>query len=47
MPAEWDLAFHRYVIKTNEGAAFHTTYTSIDDLKSSGKLPAEENFVKD
>ena len=44
---EWDLAIHRYDIKTNEGAAFQTTYTSIDDLKASGKLPAEENFVKD
>ena len=47
IPAEWDLAIHRYDIKTNEGAAFQTTYTSIDDLKASGKLPAEENFVKD
>ena len=47
IPAKWDLAIHRYDIKTNEGAAFQTTYTSIDDLKASGKLPAEENFVKD
>ena len=47
IPAEWDLAIHRYDIKTNEGAAYQTTYTNIDELKASGKLPAEENFIKD
>ena len=40
-------AIHRYDIKTNEGAAYQTTYTNIDELKASGKLPAEENFIKD
>ena len=37
IPAEWDLAIHRYDIKTNEGAAYQTTYTNIDELKASGK----------
>lgn len=47
VPAEWDIAIHRYDIKTNGGAAFQTIFTSIDDLKANGKLPDEESFVKD
>ena len=46
IPAKWDLAIHRYDIKTNEGAAFQTTYTSIDDLKASGKLPELDRWFK-
>lgn len=47
IPAEWDIAIHRYDIKTNGGAAIRTSYTSIEELKASGKRPAEEGFVKD
>lgn len=47
IPEEWDIAIHRYDIKTNGGAAYQTTYTSINDLKDSGELPENENFVKD
>lgn len=47
IPEEWDFAIHRYDIKTNGGAAYQTGYTSIDDLKASGKLPNEKDFVKD
>ncbi|WP_336617221.1 HmuY family protein [Bacteroides acidifaciens] len=47
IPEDWDFAIHRYDIKTNGGAACQTRYTSIDDLKTSGKLPDEKDFVKD
>ncbi|MDE6162873.1 MAG: HmuY family protein [Bacteroides sp.] len=47
IPEDWDFAIHRYDIKTNEGAACQTSYTSIDDLKTSGKLPDEKDFVED
>lgn len=47
IPEEWDFAIHRYDIKTNGGAAFQTTYTSIDDFIAAGKLPEAEKFVKD
>lgn len=47
IPEEWDFTIHRYDIKTNGGAAYQTGYTSIDDLKASGKLPDEKDFVKD
>ena len=41
------IAIHRYDIKTNEGAAYKTTYTSIDEFKATGKLPKAEDFVED
>lgn len=47
IPEEWDFAIHRYDIKTNGGAAFQTSYTSIDDFITAGKLPAEEDFLED
>lgn len=47
IPEEWDFAIHRYDIKTNGGAAFQTTYTSIDDFIAAGKLPEAEKFVED
>lgn len=47
IPEEWDFAIHRYDIKTNDGAAFQTTYTSIDDFIAAGKLPEAEKFVED
>ena len=42
-----DIAIHRYDIKTNEGAAYQTSYTSFDALKANGKLPDDKDFVKD
>ena len=39
IPDKWDFAIHRYDIKTNEGAAYKTTYTSIDELKPTPKHP--------
>ena len=47
IPDKWDFAIHRYDIKTNEGAAYKTTYTSIDEFKATGKLPKVEDFVED
>ena len=47
IPDKWDFAIHRYDIKTNEGAAYKTTYTSIDEFKATGKLPKAEDFVED
>ena len=47
IPDNWDIAIHRYDIKTNEGAAYQTSYTSFDALKASGKLPDDKDFVKD
>ena len=42
IPEKWDFAIHRYDIKTNSGAAFQTSYTSIDDFIAAGKLPEAE-----
>ena len=47
IPDTWDYAIHRYDIKTNEGATYKTTYTSIDEFKATGKLPKAEDFVED
>lgn len=47
IPDKWDFAIHRYDIKTNEGATYKTTYTSIDEFKATGKLPKAEDFVED
>ncbi len=46
MPDEWDIAIHRYDVKTNGGAVLETSYTSIDDIISSGTIP-EGNYVED
>ncbi|MFI3266616.1 MAG: HmuY family protein [Rikenellaceae bacterium] len=29
---DWDIAFHRYEVRTNGGSAIKTSYTSIDDV---------------
>lgn len=47
IPDNWDFAIHRYDIKTNGGAGYQTTYTSIDEFKATGKLPKAEDFVTD
>lgn len=47
IPEDWTFAIHRYDIKTNEGAAFQTSYTSLNDLKTARKLPDGAVFVED
>lgn len=38
-PADWDIAIHKFNLKTNGGSAIETEYTSISDLKDAGCLP--------
>lgn len=38
-PEDWDIAIHKFNLKTNSGSAIETEYTSIDDLKAAGSLP--------
>ncbi|MBR6106256.1 MAG: HmuY family protein [Paludibacteraceae bacterium] len=45
-PDEWDIAIHRFQVKTNNGSAIETVYTSIDDLKKAGQLP-DSTFMSD
>lgn len=52
IPANWDIAIHRYDIKTNDGAAVEVNYTSLESFKSaiaSGlyQLPEPDQFVRD
>lgn len=42
----WDVAMHRYDVKTNQGAALETTFGSLDELIGSAMLP-EGTFVAD
>lgn len=46
LPDDWDIALHRYDVKTNGGAVLETSYTSMDDLLDSGEIP-EGNYVED
>lgn len=39
-PANWDIAIHRYDVKTNGGSGLETNFTTIQDLQSSGKMPS-------
>ena len=45
-PAEWDIAQHRYDVKTNGAAVMMTLYRSIEELEAAG-LPPEGEWVKD
>ncbi len=45
-PDEWDIAIHRFQVKTNNGSAIETVYASIDDLKKAGHLP-DSTFLPD
>lgn len=45
-PSNWDLAIHRYDVKTNNGEVIETGFTGLSTLKRSGKLP-EGHYVKD
>lgn len=52
IPANWDLAIHRYDVKTNDGAAVEVDYSTLESFKSDiaagyFKLPAPDQFVRD
>lgn len=42
----WDVAMHRYDVKTNRGAALETPFSSLDEMIASATLP-EGTFVED
>ncbi len=44
-PAKWDFAMHRYDVKTNGGAAFESSLSSIDDLRKG--IPEGATFAAD
>lgn len=45
-PAEWDIAVHRYDVKTNGAAVLETGITGLELFMSSGKMP-EGDYVED
>lgn len=45
-PSRWDIAVHRYDVKTNGGAVLETGFTGFDVLLSSGKMP-EGDYISD
>lgn len=45
-PEEWDLALHRWDVRTNGGAVLETDYESLDDLEASGEIPSG-TYVED
>lgn len=52
IPAEWDIAIHRYDVKTNGGAGLETAYEALDALQAdvgNGVFvrPMASSFVKD
>lgn len=52
IPQDWHIAIHRYDVKTNGGAAYETTYTSLDELKAdlakgAYTLPQASDFTAD
>lgn len=46
MPDDWDIAIHRYDVKTNGGSVLETSCTSISELLDSGSIPDGE-YVSD
>ncbi len=46
IPEQWDIALHRYDLKTNGAHALMTSYTSITELEAAG-LPADPQWVSD
>lgn len=46
-PEQWDMAVHRYDVKTNGGAAAMTASTDIEEFEDSGTMPDEGSFVSD
>lgn len=52
VPMEWDLAMHRYDVKTNGGSGLETSYTSLDEFQSDVEkglygCPDESLWVSD
>lgn len=45
-PARWDIAVHRYDVKTNGGAAMRSGFTSLESLIASGRIPTGD-YVAD
>ena len=45
-PQEWDIAHHRYDVKTNGAAVMMTPYHSIDELERAG-IPSEGEWTAD
>ncbi len=45
-PSEWDIAIHRYDVKTNGAGVLMTQYHSISELETAG-LPINPQWVKD
>lgn len=45
-PAKWDIAIHRYDIKTNGAKAIMTSYKTITELEAAG-LPTNPQWVAD
>lgn len=45
-PANWDIALHRYDVKTHGGSVLKTQYSELFDLTSTGTMPAG-NFAND
>ncbi len=45
-PIDWDIALHRWDVRTNGGAALETSYTSLEDLQAATEFPSGD-FVED
>jgi len=45
-PESWDIAIHRYDVKTNEASVLETGFTGLSTLKTSGQMP-EGTYVQD
>ncbi len=45
-PAEWDIAIHRYDVKTNEASVIETGFTGLSTLRASGEIPGG-TYIKD
>ena len=46
VPEQWDIAQHRYDVKTNGAAVMMTDYHSIEELEAAG-LPMGGNWIED
>lgn len=46
-PGQWDMAVHRYDVKTNGGSAAMTSWTDIAKFEDSGDMPDDAAFVSD
>lgn len=46
-PDEWTFAVHRNNVRTNGGAVYETTYTSMDELPPAGEAFASAPFAED